>query len=84
MPSQNRPYVGRGYIEAQPMKDEEVFCEDRQEYGKVTRRLNNGGGTVVVKFPSEPNELMFTYRAALRVWKQFPGRADSKGLRPLQ
>lgn len=66
-----------------PMKGESVFDEDRQEYGVVSRRLIGSGGSIMVRFGSEP-EILYTLRAALHVWKAFPGSPAAKGLRSLE
>ena len=66
-----------------PMKNEEVFDEDRQEYGVVTRRLLAQSGSVMVRFGEGP-EILYTLRSALGVWKAFPGPASAVGLRPLE
>ncbi len=66
-----------------PMKDETVFDEDRQEYGVVTRRLLAQSGSVMVRFGDGP-EILYTLRAALGVWKAFPGPASAQGLRSLE
>lgn len=85
MPSKNRPFVGRGratYEDTQPMKDEEVYDLDRKEYGTCVRRLNNGGGSIYVRFGPEGSPwILYTHRKALGVWKAFPGPADAQGLR---
>jgi hypothetical protein len=65
------------------MTGEPVFDLDRQEMGECCGVINNGGGSVWVKFPSEAAPILYTFRSALGVWKAFPGSADAQGLRPI-